>query len=74
MDGNHKIVFDIELMRPACVLIQAAMGGDPVTASAFPSETWLLVPTPGMTLYEVTPVQLRALVAKVCARPHEAAG
>jgi len=65
MDKPIKIVFDITLGRPACALLQAAMGGDQVVAQAFPSEAWLLTPTPDMALYEVTPEQLQALAARL---------
>jgi hypothetical protein len=57
-----KIVFDTKLKRPACVLLQAAMGGDPQLANLFPSESWLLSVTPDMGLYTVTPEQLPKII------------
>lgn len=63
-----KIAFDIDKMKPACVLLQAAMGGDPEAANAFNSKHWLIAPTEGMKVYPVTDEQLRALVAKVEAK------
>ena len=60
-----KIAFDIKLMRPGCVLVAAAMGGDPQVANEFDTRDWLLVPTPNMGVYDVTPDQLRQLVSKV---------
>lgn len=56
------IVYDTQLFRPACVLLQAALGGTPSVAHLFPSETWLVHPTPDMTLYEATDEQLENLV------------
>ncbi len=60
-----KIAFDIRLMRPGCVLLQAALGGDCDTAHAFKTKDWLLAPTPDMRLYAVTKAELQALVDKV---------
>ena len=57
-----KIFYDCELRRPACVLIQAALGGDAVAAQAFDPAHWLLAPTPGMRLYEVDEGRLAKLV------------
>lgn len=56
------IVFDCELRRPACPILQAIFGGDQGIAKSFPPETWLLVPTPGMKPYLVTQEQLQKLV------------
>ena len=41
-------VVDLKLRRPACVLLQAVMGGDIRVAHMFPAEHWLLAPTPDM--------------------------
>ena len=59
-----RIAYDCELMRPGCVLLQAALGGDVAAANLFPAETWLLAPTEGLKLYPVTRKQLRELVRK----------
>lgn len=60
-----KIVYDTKLHRPACVLLQAAMGGDHmVVGQTFDARLWLLTPTPDMALYEVTrdqPLQLATM-------------
>jgi hypothetical protein len=58
-----RIAYDIVKMQPGCVLIQAQMGGlDNLTLSDyFPTETWLLAPTPDMQVREVTTTQLRIL-------------
>lgn len=56
-----KLAFDIKLMRPACVLV----GADPEGSKKFDAETWLLTPTPDMRVYDTTPEQLQALIARV---------
>lgn len=49
--------FDFKLMRPGCVLLQAAMGcfkedgSNP--ALDFPNESWLLAPTPDLKAYSI---------------------
>lgn len=60
-----QIAYDIENMRPGCVLIQAQMGGldNKTLADYFPMETWLLTPTPDMKVREVTEDQLQILSA-----------
>jgi len=60
-----KLAFDIELMRPGCVLLQAGMGCDPQLAHEFPASTWLLAPTPNLEVYETSETQLRQLVTMV---------
>lgn len=60
-----KIAFDIEQMRPGCVLLQAALGCNSFLAHKFPTESWLLFPTPGLKVYEITEEQLPMLVSKV---------
>ena len=60
-----KIAFDVELMRPGCVILQAALGGDRFLAHRFPTESWLLAPTPNLKVYEVTEEQVPLLIAKV---------
>lgn len=59
-----KIAYDIKLMKPGCVLLQAAMGGRPSLADEFPTELWLLAPTPDLKVYPITPRDFRLLVAK----------
>jgi hypothetical protein len=60
-----RIAFDIKLKRPGCVLIQAAMGATAGVASKFPTESWLLSPTPDMRVYPLTDDQLSKLVVIV---------
>ena len=57
-----KIVYDARLKRPGCVLLQAMGGNVPNFSKLFPSESWLVAPTPDMKLYDVTPEQLKRLV------------
>jgi hypothetical protein len=60
-----KIVFDTELCRPACALLQAAMGGDRHMASLFPVESWLIAPTSAMRCFKINDDQLGILVTRV---------
>lgn len=48
------LVYDLKLRRPACALLQAALGGDAGIANKFPSEHWLIAPTPDMRTYKMT--------------------
>lgn len=57
-----KIAYDCKLYRPACVLLQAALGGEQYVAYAFEPRHWLVSPTPDMAVYEATPEQLARLV------------
>ena len=68
-DGTKKkhLAYDITLMQPGCVLLQAALGCNPHLADKFPPETWLLSPTCNMQVYEVTDEELAVLVK--CSRP-----
>ncbi len=43
------------------ISLQGAAGASPGIANEFPSETWLLAPTPNMGLFEVTDEQLEKL-------------
>jgi len=66
-----KIVYDAGLRRPACPLLQAALGGDSWIAGYFPSRLWLLAPTPDMKLYRLTEEQLLTLLEiKLCLNQH----
>lgn len=60
----HELVYDLDLMAPACVLLQAAMGcGGCPAFHHFDSTHWLVAPTPGMRLLRATDEQW-ALVAE----------
>lgn len=61
-----RIAFDIKLMRPGCAIIQAAYGCDGRIAHEFPTDTWLLTPTPDIKIYPVTAEQIAKLVQMVC--------
>jgi hypothetical protein len=53
-----NLVYDCDLKRPACVILQAIHGGDNGTLMRlFPAETWLVHPTPGMQLIAGTPAE-----------------
>jgi hypothetical protein len=64
MKTKLRCVFDTKLKRPACVLLQAALGGDIESAHFFDSNVWLTAPTKDMRLFRTTREELRA-VAKV---------
>lgn len=54
-----KLVYDFDLKRPACVLIQAAYGCETRNKAfeGFDVDDWLLAPTPGMRVVEGTDEQ-----------------
>jgi len=58
-----KIVYDIEAMKPGCVLLQAVHNCDPDLAHHFDTKHWLLAPTDNLKVYECTDDQLKQLVA-----------
>jgi hypothetical protein len=64
MEEDLYIAYDTKLYRPGCVLVQAAMGGSTALANEFPTELWLLAPTPDMKLY---PVHDKAFLDKLIA-------
>jgi hypothetical protein len=57
-----KLVYDIKLKRPACALLQAVLGGDQGMANNFPSEHWLIAPTPDMKAYQISDEDLKACI------------
>lgn len=61
----YNLAFDISLMRPGCVLIQAVKGCRAGLAELFNTETWLLSPTDDLRVYPTTGKQLKQLVAAV---------
>lgn len=68
MSETTRILFDAPLMRPACVLLQAAYGCPLLIAERFPAESWLVAPTDDMKVYAVTEGQLQFLVDQVAAK------
>lgn len=56
------IVFDLVERRPACVLLQAALGGSPGIAQMFPTEKWLVSKTPDMQAYKIPEAELERVV------------
>jgi hypothetical protein len=57
-----RVVYDIKLRKVGCVLLQAAMGGDPEIAKRIPNEDWLINTTPDLRLYNITPEEVEQLV------------
>lgn len=60
-----RIVFDVKLKRPACVLLQAAYGADSAVAHKFPVKSWLTFPTEDMHLFNATDDEMGKLVEMV---------
>ena len=58
------LAYDVQQRRPGCVLLAAAMGADTSAAKAFPSELWLVAPTPGLRVYEFSEDQLALIVIR----------
>lgn len=58
-----KIAYDTKLMRPACVIIQAALGCGDRLAHRFDSKDWLVNLTDNMHVYEINESQLVQLIA-----------
>ncbi len=56
------IVYDLKLRRPGCVLLQAALGGSAGMANNFPTEHWLLAPTPDMKVYNISDEELAGVI------------
>lgn len=50
-----RLAYDFTLGKPGCALLQAALDGNtsPDFGMDFPSDTWLLEPTPNMRVYEL---------------------
>ena len=57
-----RIAFDMQKMRPGCPLVAAALGACTEAANRFNVEDWLLYPTPGMKVYDITEAQIKALL------------
>ena len=64
-----RLVYDLKLMRPGCALLQAALGGDGGIANKFPSEHWLLAPTPDLKLYNISDQELEDCIRFHSTRP-----
>jgi len=60
-----RIAFDIKLMRPGCVLLQAVLRCNSQLAHRFPTKSWLLTPTPDLRVYEASDEQIEHLVEMV---------
>lgn len=60
-EPRFAILYDTELRRPACVLLQAVAGGDRAAFQRYfgGAEDWLTFPTPGMKLIHGTDAEWR---------------
>jgi len=56
------LVYDVKLKRVGCALLQAAMGGSPGIANEFPTEHWLLAPTPDLKPYSLSIEELKGVI------------
>ena len=57
-----KVAYDMQLMRPACVNLAAAMGASTDAPKRFLSQYWVTAPTPDMKIYDTNEHQLLALI------------
>lgn len=68
------LIYDLDLLRPGCALIQAVGGGDSLALQEyFDAEDWLVSPTPGMRTMRGTPAQW-ASAAKITRENRNARG
>lgn len=66
------LVYNLELRRPGCVMLAAALGGNPSFAHEWPSDMWI-VGGPGVDgLRAYGPSVDRALVRRLAQRDMEA--
>jgi len=64
------IAYDVKLMRPGCVLLQAVMGGTvPNEKLMRMLDHWLLSPTPDLRLYPYAESELDQLIQITNATP-----
>jgi hypothetical protein len=56
------LVYDLKLKRPGCALLQAALGGSGGMANQFPTEHWLLAPTPDLKPYKISDEELAQVI------------
>lgn len=62
----RKLLFDVKLMRPARVLLQAVAGGDrQLLNELFDSRDWLVYPTSDMVLINGSYEQWQGLANKL---------
>lgn len=63
--STYTLIYDTDLRRPACVLLQAAYGcgSHPHALRHFKAETWLVHPTPGMKKLAATDEQWAQLAS-----------
>lgn len=59
---KYRVLYDVTLMRPGCVLLQAMVGGtvDGLTLQSIGE--WLTAPTPDMKLYTASDETLDMMV------------
>lgn len=64
-ETTYVLVYDIELRRPACVLLQIMMGGTlPEFTELFMGAKWLVDTTPNLKRYRVTLEQAKKIAER----------
>lgn len=58
------LAYDLELRRPACAILAAALGSSRELLYLWDSRLWLTAPTPGLRLYETTAEEVRELARR----------
>ncbi len=72
---TFSLVIDTKQRRPACVLLQAAMGGDSsIVSELLTVDSWLLAPNKDMYLVTGTKEQWRQFGESLKKRFHKPAG
>lgn len=67
-DELYKLVVDVKQRRPACVLLQAAFGGDSRALQFLSSDDWLISPTDDMRMVTGTAEQWKTFDAELARR------
>lgn len=61
-DRKYRLLYDVTLMRPGCVLLQAMAGGNVDGLTLQSIGEWLTAPTPDMKMYTATDETLDMMV------------
>lgn len=64
------IAFDLQAVRPACPLLQAAFGCDYQLAHLFPTEAWILQPEEGLKIYPIRTPEMMVELAMMVWEKH----
>lgn len=65
MEEDYTIcLFDLELKKVGCVLLQAVMGGDSSIPQRIDTKHWLLHPTDDMKLYKIPNDKIKEIIKR----------